>query len=276
MILNFINKRACHLSILSSRTVKPEHSLRRQFFTDVNKKTIKSKNIKFHGRKDARQQGYHQASLLRNESKAIPSSAAIGGTFGFGAILGLMQANPFLSQVIIATSKTSFADIIVQKRIENRSDVDWNRNLIFVLFGGCYLGVFQWFVYVKGMSKLFPAMEKFCNQPLREKIKNKAGIKALFQQIALDFTFIQPFMYFPVFYGFKTFVDERAEGDTRPAWRIALDNLKNNFVQDNFGMMAFWLPMDVVIYSVPLYLRLPLNHAVSFAWCCILSIFRGD
>ena len=41
-------------------------------------------------------------------------------------------------------------------------------------------------------------------------------------------------------------------------------------------MCGFWLPMDVIIYSVPLHLRLHLNHIISFAWVALVSIFRGE
>lgn len=201
------------------------------------------------------------------------SSAAF---FSLGGVLAFMKAKPFATQVGLATVKTSLADLVVQVNVEKRESIDWRRNSLFILFGGAYLGVFQWVVYVRGFSKLFPGMAEWCNLPLRKKLQNRAGIKMLFAQIALDFVMIQPFMYFPVFYGFKSIVDEPDESQ-RHLSRIArsFENWKTNFVSDNVGMMAFWLPADIVIYSVPLWLRLPLNHGISFAWCCILSIFRG-
>ena len=33
--------------------------------------------------------------------------------------------------------------------------------------------------------------------------------------------------------------------------------------------------IDLIIYSVPIHLRLPLNHGASLAWTGIVSIFRG-
>mmetsp|Transcript_1847 Transcript_1847/g.3582 ORF Transcript_1847/g.3582 Transcript_1847/m.3582 type:complete len:267 (+) Transcript_1847:273-1073(+) len=214
------------------------------------------------------------ARFLASDAKtATAATAATAATVGAGGLLGLLQRNPFAGQVTIATLKTSVADLVVQKQVEKKDTIDWRRNALFVMFGGAYLGCFQWFVYVRGFQRLFPAMDKFCNQGLRDKLRNKAGMKALGGQILLDFIVIQPIMYFPVFYMFKTIVEPDLGGKSR--FEVAFSNWKNNFFEDNLGMIAFWLPMDIVIYSVPLWLRLPLNHSISFLWCCILSIFRA-
>ena len=41
-------------------------------------------------------------------------------------------------------------------------------------------------------------------------------------------------------------------------------------------MYATWIPGDFIIYAVPMWLRLPTNHALSFLWTCYLSFLRGD
>ena len=48
------------------------------------------------------------------------------------------------------------------------------------------------------------------------------------------------------------------------------------FWVDNFGMTAFWLPVDIVMFSGPVWLRLPINHAASLLWTCVVSFFRGS
>jgi len=55
-----------------------------------------------------------------------------------------------------------------------------------------------------------------------------------------------------------------------------MEKYKKTFFVDNGGMLGFWFPADIVIYSVPMHLRLHLTHAVSFGWTVVLSIFRGD
>ena len=41
-------------------------------------------------------------------------------------------------------------------------------------------------------------------------------------------------------------------------------------------MWILWVPGDLIVYSVPIWLRLPLNHGLSFIWICYLSFLRGD
>jgi len=195
--------------------------------------------------------------------------------------LATMRRFPFSAQIFIATTKTAAADLITQTCIEKKKweDVDWKRVSVFTLFGFVYLGVIQWGIYVVAYKRIFKHMDKFCNQSVREKLKNKAGMMEVVQQIAIDTVLICPLLYIPLYYVLKKGV-ERSSPDTfiqldKETVSEAMGTYKKNFFEDNFGMLFFWLPADVVIYSVPLWLRLPLNHTVSFAWCCIMSFVRG-
>jgi hypothetical protein len=191
----------------------------------------------------------------------------------------IISRNPFTSQLFIATTKTSLADILVQKQVEKKETIDWERNLAFTAFGFGYLGIAQWGIYVRGFSRIFPGMEKFCNQSLRDKLKNRSGLRQLFGQIGLDFVFIQPVIYWPTLYFFKECTQRTPEGGKRTASDVisgAITKIRANFWEDNLGMCAFWLPLDLVIYSVPIWLRLPLNHGISFVWCAVMSFWRGD
>ena len=50
---------------------------------------------------------------------------------------------------------------------------------------------------------------------------------------------------------------------------------QTNFAKDEFDLLRVWLPADIVCFSVPLYLRLPVRHVVSFVWTAYLSFSRG-
>ena len=161
-------------------------------------------------------------------------------------------------------------------------------------------------VYVEGFKRLFPAMERFCALPIRAKLKDRVGMKQLFQQIGLDFVLIQPALYWPCFYIFKEYlqgesssvetaankapsaasvsvgvvaakedVGGTASEDEAGLVRRALRRYSETIVEDNVGMCGFWLPMDLIIYSAPIHLRLILNHGTSFFWTAIVSFFRG-
>ena len=55
----------------------------------------------------------------------------------------------------------------------------------------------------------------------------------------------------------------------------ALGAYRGNMVSDCMSAWAIWIPGHLVFFSVPLWLRLPVNHAMSFAYVCVLSLMRG-
>eukprot|EP00041_Stephanoeca_diplocostata_P037881 m.1454979 g.1454979 ORF g.1454979 m.1454979 type:complete len:176 (-) comp25119_c0_seq37:2393-2920(-) len=100
----------------------------------------------------------------------------------------------------------------------------------------------------------------------------------LSKQVFADILIIQPFMFWPTYYTFKEFCFS-PPSDTRKPGAIVVDALQKarmHSFADNVGMGAFWIPANYYIYALPMYLRLPVNHGVSFLWCCILSLWRGS
>lgn len=174
----------------------------------------------------------------------------------------------------MATGKTSLADLIVQKASgKDWKDIDWRRNAVFTVFGFAYLGVAQWFIYVTIFSKLCPNAIRFANLTWAEKMKDRAGQIDLIKQVALDNFVHYTFVYFPVFYVFK----ESIQGDGVDFGVVsrAMSKYWSNIVPDNLAIWGLWIPCDLLIYAVPVWMRLPLNHAVSLAWTMILSFLRG-
>jgi len=55
----------------------------------------------------------------------------------------------------------------------------------------------------------------------------------------------------------------------------AMNKYASNFWKDNTSMCLFWFPADIILYSGPVWLRLPLNHAISFVWCSVMSVWKG-
>ena len=97
----------------------------------------------------------------------------------------------------------------------------------------------------------------------------------LARQVLFDVGVHLPFMYYPTFYAVKQMV----QGDSiNPAVAVprGLSLYSENFITDNKAMLAVWLPADIVVFSVPLWLRLPLRHVVSLGWTAYLSFLRGD
>lgn len=182
--------------------------------------------------------------------------------------------NPLGNSVAIASTKTAIADLIAQLVIARTPimDLDFERTLLFFVFGGVYSGWFQYLYQVNIFKKLFD-IDSFTSQPWAEKLKDKDGLKALAAQTALDL-FVCSFVYLPAFYIFKAGV---FSGTMDPGmWASAgVENWSNNFSKDEVDLLRVWFPADLVCFSVPLYLRLPIRHSVSFLWTIYLSFVRG-
>jgi hypothetical protein len=181
---------------------------------------------------------------------------------------------PFVNNIGIATMKTAAADLLAQVVIAQTpvTDIDWQRAFLFCAFGAIYLGGFQYAYQVNIFKKLFD-VDRFTNLSWEEKIKDEDGIKALFAQTALDLA-VLTFVYLPTFYVFKAGV---FSGTMDPSiwWSKGIESYSTNFQKDEFDLIRVWAPADIVCFSVPLYLRLPVRHIVSFVWTAYLSFARG-
>ena len=49
-----------------------------------------------------------------------------------------------------------------------------------------------------------------------------------------------------------------------------------NWNKDVYDLVRVWGPADLLCFSVPLYLRLPIRHIFSFVWTAYLSFLRGS
>jgi hypothetical protein len=205
------------------------------------------------------------ASQLQSLTE-VPSSPS--------AYVQFAQTYPFANNILIATTKTAAADFLAQVVIAQTpiAELDLQRSFLFCLFGALYLGGFQYLYQVQIFKKLFD-VDRFTRQSWQEKFQDKEGLQALAAQTALDLT-VLTLIYLPVFYIFKASV---FSGSTVPAEWVAsgIDTYQINFVKDETDLMRVWLPADLVCFSVPLYLRLPVRHIVSFVWTAYLSFARG-
>lgn len=69
------------------------------------------------------------------------------------------------------------------------SEIDWKRTGTFAMFGFGYLGCMQYFLYVKVMKALWPAMDRFASLPtLRAKLADREGMRALVGQVIFLFS----------------------------------------------------------------------------------------
>lgn len=201
---------------------------------------------------------------------SVPAPAA-GWSYGAFAV-----ANPKVNNLLIATLKTGAADLVAQCVIERKplTEVDWQRNLVFCLFGTAYLGVFQYWYQVNVFCRLFPNINKFTSQPWSAKLTDVPGLISLLGQTALDMG-VLTFIYLPTFYVFKASVFSSG-WDVQQWGQSGVRSYWTNWNKDVYDLFRVWVPADLICFSVALYLRLPVRHIVSFVWTAYLSFVRGS
>ena len=108
---------------------------------------------------------------------------------------------------------------------------------------------------------------------MRQKLADTKGLTSLAGQVALDVSVLVS-IYLPVFYVLKSLV---FTGGTDPVHivKTGLTNLKQNWARDGLALTKTWVPFDLMCFSVPLWLRLPMRHFLSFFWTTYFSFLAG-
>jgi len=178
---------------------------------------------------------------------------------------------PFLFGAGLSTVKTSASDLIVQKVVQQKEEIDWRRNLAFASFGCFYLGGVQYGLYVPIFSRMFPGAAAFTAKSLKEKLKDTKGILAVFGQVFIDQCVHHPLLYFPVFYYTKEVVMS-----DKPSLSNALSHYKENMREDMLALWKIWVPSTFINFAfMPMWGRIPWVAGTSFIWTMILSLMRG-
>ena len=236
--------------------------------------------------------------VRRSKSSLGTSAVAHASTSSREA--SLLERFPVTNASIFCAASAAGSDLCAQVIVEGKTfspdkknslTVDWHRNAVFCLFGGIYLGAFQYLYQVFVFRRLFgkAQLERFTSQSWAAKLRDRPGLTSLLHQVVLDLSMLS-FVYLPTFYTFKAAVfSTRRTHEAMPskatfpldafrplAW--ADEGLKHwlqNFSADAMKMAQFWGPADLVCFSVAIHLRLPLRSVFSFAWTTYLSVIRG-
>jgi predicted amino acid-binding ACT domain protein len=184
---------------------------------------------------------------------------------------GVPARYPLGFGVVLSGFKTSFSDLLVQKVVERKEEVDWRRNAAFATFGFCYLGGVQYALYVPIFGRLFPNAANFAAKPFAQKIRDARGMMNLGAQVFLDQCVHHPLMYFPAFYCTKEIVMS-----DKPDLGKVMREYQKNMKEDLAALWKIWVPLTVVNFAfMPMHLRVPFAAGVSLLWTCVLSTMRG-
>jgi hypothetical protein len=178
---------------------------------------------------------------------------------------------PFAFGVVLSGFKTSFSDLLVQKVVERREEIDWRRNSAFAAFGFLYLGGVQYSLYVNIFGRMFPNAAKFAAMPLKQKVKDVRGMMNVVAQTFLDQCVHHPLMYFPAFYCTKEIVMA-----DKPDLAKVLADYRKNMSEDLQALWKIWVPCTIFNFAfMPMHLRIPFAAGVSLLWTMVLSAMRG-
>ena len=117
-------------------------------------------------------------------------------------------------------------------------------------------------------------MDRFAKMSFAEKLKDKAGILDALKMVVFDVTVHLPMIYFPTYYTVKEFVG----GDSWNPVDWAKDGVSKYFTNakdDLTAMIKLWGPSDCIQFVLPMHIRLPFRHLVSFFWTAYVSFTRG-
>lgn len=214
-----------------------------------------------------------QVRIFHSTRQAYSNSSSSNNS---GGLLSFPKNHPFVFQLLVATSKTMAADLIVQTVADGKPlrDVDWKRNGIFVVFGFVYLGGFQYWLMVNKYRQWFPTMDRFAKLPFREKMNDTAGLLDAGKMVLFDICVHLPVLYFPTYYTVKEFVGGTS-WDPLDWVRDGVSKYATNAKDDLTAMVQLWGPSDCVQFILPVHIRMPFRHLVSFFWTAYVSFTRG-
>lgn len=209
---------------------------------------------------------------LQDRSRRLPLSSLLNRYKSFA------HSFPLPNNMMIAALKASTADVFAQLAVAHTAlpELDLSRTCLFCAFGALYQGGFQYLYQVNLFSKLFTNVEQFTCQPWQQKIRDVDGLRTLAVQVVLDLI-VMASVYLPTYYAFKAgmFSGGGEDGtivmDPTFWFQDGLATYASHLDRDLTDLLRVWLPTDLICFSAPLVLRLPLRQFVSLFYTAYLS-----
>eukprot|EP00928_Gymnodinium_smaydae_P047554 TRINITY_DN31746_c0_g1_i1.p1 TRINITY_DN31746_c0_g1~~TRINITY_DN31746_c0_g1_i1.p1 ORF type:complete len:282 (-),score=29.89 TRINITY_DN31746_c0_g1_i1:18-863(-) len=187
------------------------------------------------------------------------------------------ERRPYVFNIVCAILCKVFGDLLVQiweNRTMGKSGLNWRRLWLFFLFGLMYVGLAQWYIFVDVFAWLLPNTIRFANEPVDMKLTDYPGQVHYFLQVMLDNFVHFVVLYIPTFYVLK----EVVQGSSLLRLNTYIEGLnryRDNITVDCLCCWMVWVPGDLIVFAVPMWLRMPVNHLISFMWTIVLSYLRG-
>jgi len=216
-------------------------------------------------------------SLMLLLSSRIDSldALSVGAPF-LKKIASFPTRHPEILAVLVTSLKTGASDVIAQKLNAKRSNegkkkLDKRRLASFLLYGGLYLGYFQYFLFAKVYSKWFPMAQVFATQSIREKMRDPIGALDVARQVTFEALVHWPWLYIPAFY-----VVQQTVAPKGFSLSSMIEKIRKNWKEDVRLCWKVWIPAAIFNFSsVPLNYQVPFVAFVSLFYMTFFSLRRG-
>ena len=181
---------------------------------------------------------------------------------------------PFAFGIIITCGKTCGVDLMVQKFIEKREEIDVKRLCTFGAFGVLYQGVWQYYLFNRIMPVITPGAFKFAEKTIAQKLRDIQGMKNVMIQNLVENGINNTLLFFPCFYTVKEMIQNGASLAQSLSGGIARYRL--NFWSDITACWSLWIPAQTINFAFsPAWARVPFVACVSALWTGYVSLTRG-
>ena len=186
--------------------------------------------------------------------KTAPYTAAFM-TCGFKASAADLLAQ--IREVKTSTSTAHESSMGEEDQQSQEKQIEFERNLAFILYGGIYQGMAQYYIY----NILFPLWFGTGNDLMSVTIK-----------VAFDMLVISPFLCLPIAYLTKSSIYGKTLKDGLDKY---VNDLRYNDLWKTY--CSIWLPVQFVTFGIiPQHLRIAFIALVSFFWLIILSTISSS
>jgi len=186
----------------------------------------------------------------------------------------LAKRHPLAAAVFCGCLKDSTCDMMTQKATSN-DPWDWRRTAVFATFGATFVGAWQYWLFSVAVPRIAPSSATFAAAPLRQKLKDSAGLAGIALFVAVENLFNQPFAHFPTLYTIKHALTH-AGASPQESLRRGVEETREGFWQDNLNSCAVWVPATLVNgLFVPVALRVPFMTLTGCGWTTFMSYTKG-
>jgi len=161
------------------------------------------------------------------------------------------RSRPYATGFVICFAKGILADMLAQKVVARRQELDRRQVLAMGLFSGCFTGCAYHVLFNQVFPRLFGASK---------------GLGVALSQTAADMGIVFPLLYMPTYYFFDEVCKAGSVCGIPDRWASDINESMRQYVK-------VWPATMLCVFAVvPTELRVAFIACVSFSWLIVLSV----